>query len=182
MNNIDNSIIDFYKDESLSDEQVSSILLAGTRAHRKRRRLSLGLVAAVLLLALLPIFMLQNSGVEEFRSAAIEEVAYNHLKQEQPKIYTTSYEMISESLEKLSFQLKRPSFLNGHTLVGGKYCSVQGVKAAQLKVHDSDGTSGTIYVVPVQEKFAKLQGSYQSTSGVQIDFHHEQGLLWIYAE
>lgn len=182
MNKLDNTIVEYYKEEHLSDDRISSILFAGKRAHQKRNRLSWGLLAAVLILALMPIFMIQNHGVQTFRSEAIEEVAYNHLKREQPKFYSSSYETISQNLEKLSFQLKRPTFLDGYTLVGGKYCSVQGVKAAQLKVFDGSGDSGTIYVVPAKEKFSKLRGSYQSSEGVNIEFHQEHNLLWIYAE
>lgn len=182
MNKIDTLVDDYYSNQHLSDKSVSRILLKGKEKYRQKKRQPYSLIAALFVGAFLSIFIGTFSQRKQFLNETLAEVAKNHLKSEGISLATNSYTEVSNYLSDLSFRFDSPSFLTEHTLIGGKYCSVQHEKAAQLKVKKKDGTILTVYAVKPVGALQHLKGNHQYNKDVQISFHHEKDLLWIIAQ
>ena len=99
------------------------------------------LIATALLLSLF-------SGPDPGRHVA-REIALNHAKAFSPEFQTGSYETLRGRMKKLDFELSKPGrFVDAEmTLLGARYCSLQGSVAAQLKLRDEAGRICTLYEV-----------------------------------
>ena len=80
--------------------------------------------------------------------AIAEEVADNHLKLKPLEVESSDLPSVLGYFENLDFQLLASPRITGNAgdrLLGGRYCSIQGIDAAQLRVVASDGTLSTWY-------------------------------------
>ncbi len=108
-----------------------------------------GGIASTLLLTLaivLSPFYSQRVGVQQI---AIE-VANNHSHLKPLTIQSDSYERNKAFFSQLSFDIAKSSLVDNQRfrLLGGRYCSLNGLKAAQLRVKDtSNNTIQTLYQV-----------------------------------
>lgn len=121
-----------------------------------------------------------------------EEVVKNHLKLKPLDISSSSINETQAFFELLDFlPIHSPSasqhlLLNPNNLLGGRYCSIQGVTAAQLRYRSPDGLR-TLYQVPYERK---LYGNIPqgignqtpvslSVKGLLVSVWQEQGLLMV---
>lgn len=77
-----------------------------------------------------------------------EEVADNHLKLKPLEVQGSDLPSVLGYFTDLDFQLlasPRITANSGDRLLGGRYCSIQGIDAAQLRVAARDGTLSTWY-------------------------------------
>lgn len=97
-------------------------------------------------------FFIQQTQFEKIAT----EVAYNHNKQMPSEIQTADYLKINHFLDRLDFELVESPKLAALNieLVGGRYCSIAGEIAAQLKYKDK--TTGEILTI-YQFKATKLK-------------------------
>ena len=97
--------------------------------------------------------------------------------------------MVQAALNQLPFPLRPPLHANGKAndvttapsfaLLGGKYCSIQGVKAAQLKLRQhQSGIIHTLYIWPLTQTFKHLQAGAYKTDGVKVNVWADQHLLY----
>jgi len=70
----------------------------------------------------------------------------------------------------LDFGLARPeSLAANYRLIGGRYCSIQGRLAAQLKVEDTNsGEIATLYITPVTERLIGISDQQVVHDNVNI--------------
>lgn len=157
--------------EQIKKEQLSRVEMAGlmelqnrilednhdaNKGGRKRylKWVSSSAIAVVLMLGVLFIF--QFSSVVSPRDIATEVVA-NHLKLKPLDIATHSMETVQGYFTQLDFSLihhgSRGQQLNlsDNTLLGGRYCSVTGKPAAQLR-YKQNGNIATFYQVDYDSK------------------------------
>ena len=113
----------------------------------------------------------------------MDEIAYNH-KQDMPiEVASSSLSDIGRYLNKLSFPIITPSAF-GKTnwqFLGGRYCSINGKLAAQLKVKNlADNNIYTLYQA-ASESGLDLSGNAarvtQMIDGVGVSIWREKGLL-----
>lgn len=77
-----------------------------------------------------------------------EEVRVNHVQVKPLDVEASTYESLRSDMSLLDFVLQAPMSLTDMgalTLVGGRYCTLQGVLATQLVFEDSDGQRVTMY-------------------------------------
>jgi len=131
------------------------------------------LIATALLLSL-------YGGPDPGRHVA-REIALNHAKAFSPDFECGSYEGLRDRMEKLDFELSKPGRVVGAemTLLGARYCSLQGSAAAQLKLRDEAGRICTLYAVrgdaPALERVAE---ETHVLSGLSIRLWREGDLLY----
>lgn len=108
-------------------------------------------IAASVLIALM-LLPLQRLFVNYQHSNTVDlivaEVAYNHNKRMKMEIYSTGLPEINTYLEKLDFNLINSGVVSSklYSIVGARYCSIQGQLAAQLKIKDKEtGEMFTFY-------------------------------------
>jgi len=191
------SIVDKLESYSLSDDQLQELeLLAGQAAPVTVRRFPVipfaiaGAAAAFLLVFFLTPLIVEQGDVRE-RIAM--EVASNHIKLKPLEVETSSIEGIRDYFDKLDFipvssNLVRQS---GLELIGGRYCSLQGITAAQLRVKKPGASEvQTLYQteyrrdvfnnMPVMEEGEDPVEIF--VKGIKVKIWVEKGLLFALTE
>jgi len=153
---------------------------------QRLKLLQLGGIAASLLV--LSIFVTTDG---ELSDSIVSEIAYNHNKMAAMEITSSSITEVADYLQKLDFSpiTSKRFGEEGWELVGGRYCSIQGELAAQLRVKDkATGKVMTLYQSRIpQELDAKAlnktdKGIVGFDDGVMVELWQEKGLLMGLAE
>ncbi|OUS17100.1 hypothetical protein A9Q88_04495 [Gammaproteobacteria bacterium 50_400_T64] len=138
-------------------------------------------------LALLMTFLLSPHSANI--QAVATEVASNHSHLKPLTIQSNSYSQVREFFSELSFELKPSSLLDKQRwkLLGGRYCSINGIKAAQLRLLDTENNSvQTFYQVEHRPKYfeniPKVGNNELPLSvaidGVPVEVWSEGGILY----
>lgn len=184
-----------YGSEGLSDEQLATLRQPVYRAPAGRPVRGSWLLAgglAALALTLVSFFYTAQwyrAGSENRLLVVIaEEVAANHLKLKPLEVENSELDTVLSYFTELDFQLVPSPRLGGagETLLGGRYCSIQGNAAAQLRYQDADGTLSTWYeatlppqsLAAVPDISAGERPSRFLVRGVDIQLWREHGLVF----
>ena len=167
-NTLKQSTKSFYDEKKLSEQQQEALgnLLAKhqvemneegantnkgvSRSGSWSRRIVVGVASSVTLALMVVFFLLPNSANVQ---GVATEVAANHRHLKPLTIQSSSYQKTSAFFSELSFLIKESSLLDEQRwqLMGGRYCSVNGVKAAQLRLRDKrDNSVQTFYQVNIK--------------------------------
>ena len=131
----------------------------------------------------------ENLYLTDFRvhQKIADEVAHNHLKLRPLDVQTDQFSQLRQFFSQLNFSPLEPHlWQSGMTLLGGRYCSIQGKDAAQLRFATSNGQLRTLYEAPYDEKLHRRlpdlgQGEpplEMSARGLKVHLWHEQGLIF----
>lgn len=194
MVDLNRSVKNYYEQAQLSDEQFEKLLAMeavsgdsscdkeGAYAFRKvAPKLGFLSLAASLVFAVTLALILSVDNVSE---RVAREVAMNHNKALGVEYQTDSFAVLSQYMDKLDFSLQAPrdmAFTN-FTLVGGRYCSIQGQLAAQIKLADNAGQVYTLYQTRSGEHLESISVDRMQLDQVDIRLWQEQGLLFALAE
>ncbi|MEM9594639.1 MAG: hypothetical protein AAGD06_10255 [Acidobacteriota bacterium] len=205
MRHVDDSLKQHYLDQRLGDERVERILAAARSAggtvrdpaedpegrpagsgsgNRGPRRAILAWAAAAVLAVVLGAALLLPSTDDGLTAKVVGEVAYNHLKGYDVDIRSDRYEIVQAGLDRLDFSIlpTRGRLLRDFDLVGGRYCSIQEVLAAQLSVRRRDnGSVCTLYVAPVTETLRPVGDGIGTFGEVQVELWRDDGRLFALA-
>jgi hypothetical protein len=106
------------------------------------------------------------------------EVAMNHRKQLNVEFIAKTIPDLGNQMDKLDFSLMRPGSLQKtYTIVGARYCSIQGRIAAQIRLSDLDGQVYTLYQTRLQDLFLDVQDVSIEFEGLHLAFWHENGVF-----
>lgn len=210
MKPIDKALKDYYAEKELSEEQLDRLMALQTESDstqlnrevpnlvsnkpftktikiltRLFQNLSGYRIAAyattcVLLIGLILLLNLFNQ--TSLTQRVMDEIAYNHRQEMPVEVAANSISVIGQYLNRLSFSLISPQSLaeNGWQLIGGRYCSINGKLAAQLKVRNiSENKVYTLYQASTEGKLVQPDASLKSSTvnGVKVLIWSEQGLL-----
>lgn len=184
---LDERLRTYYAAQRLPDERVARILAASNAvvgpANWWQRPQWLAAAAALVLLLGGAGFWWRAPARMTARVAA--EVAHNHLKGEAPEVQAARFGPIQLALAKLDFPLA-PSAAHPLpdrlTLVGGRYCSVQGEPAAQIRLLEPDGHPCTLYVTrSTGNRLAAVRPGEYEAEGVRVRIWHDEGRLFAMA-
>jgi hypothetical protein len=187
------SVQDHLETYSLSEDQLSKLeSLTEQNKPVTKQRVSIypfamiGAVATFMLVFFLTPYLQNQSGIQE--KIAMEVVA-NHIKLKPLEIETSSIEGIRSYFKKLDFVPVNSQLVSqlGLELIGGRYCSLQGNIAAQLRVRKPGNNSvQTLYQteyrkdvfenMPILEEGDKPVDIY--VKGVKVTIWVEKGLLF----
>ena len=117
----------------------------------------------------------------------IEEIASNHLQPLQLDVDSSSLESVGRSLNHLSFSLIESDRLPSSewALLGGRYCSIQGQLAAQLRFLDKQSQKiVTLYqsVIPFKNYALFSDETLLSEAGVEVSIWREDGVMLALAQ
>jgi hypothetical protein len=111
----------------------------------------------------------------------ISEIVYNHNKNLDVEIRSNSLEEVRNFLSELDFPLIKSQRLSPDTwgLIGGRYCSLLGQFAAQLKMRNKvTNNSYTFYQVQKPPAITEISGfSEYYDKGVKVNLWIERGLI-----
>lgn len=179
----------------LSDEQLRLLQQCQAQARppaRARPRLGLAL-AASLVLALMVALPLALRQPQDLVDEIAAEVVHNHLRLKPLEVRADNLEAVGDYFTQLDFRLAQTALLQGEglQLLGGRYCSLQGITAAQLRLQDNEtGTLQTLYQtrydpaifkqLPKLEEGAPPRSTY--IDGIKVQVWVEKGLLFARTE
>jgi len=125
---------------------------------------------------------------ENMLQAIADEVVHNHLKLKPLEVKTQTIKGVQKYFSKLDFMPIDSTMLNGSALnlLGGRYCSLQGITAAQLRFKETDIASvQTLYQTEYrQDVFGDLPSIDKGDNpaeiyvkGIKVKIWIEKGLL-----
>ena len=179
----------FYSAKSLPPARVDYLIQAKTQALRPGRRwqtiilmpiTALGTVCAVCLL-----FGLRQEQQRATERAVCAEVVMNYEKHSPMQVLTSHYSDVQAALNRLDFSIMPANarILEAYRLVGGRYCSIQGVPAAQLRVREiRSGKECTLYAVKAVGTLYDVNSTIDRLDGVRVEVWQQDNVLFALAE
>lgn len=186
--NVDEQVRAYYAAQRLPDERVARILASAASAETSRLirwRQPQWLAAAAAFVILLGGAALWRVSPVYATGRVATEVAQTHLKAYTPNVHGDCFDRVGEGLDALNFPLKpSPEFPlpEGLTVIGGRYCTVRGEKAAQILMVDADGRRCTMLVaLATDTRLARVRPGEYQRDGVRVRIWHDAGRLFVMA-
>lgn len=188
------SVRHYLEAQQLNEEQIQALLQQAepepsirAASHQRTR---LAAMALTLVVAFAALWTLINSTSTSLQIA--EEVAYHHLKMKPLEISGHSVAELQQYFRKLDFELQTSTVIDDESisLLGGRYCSIQGVTAAQLRLQNRETDNiETLYQAPFnKELFQTLPNITEGhppvrhyINGVAVDVWTEKGILYAHS-
>ncbi|MGL1902463.1 MAG: hypothetical protein OCC49_10025 [Fibrobacterales bacterium] len=175
MNKLDETLRNHYADHALSDDAVNRIISKGKRAYRKKQIFR---VAALFILSTALLVGISQYRQDSAITRTVAEIRMNHLKGESPTIKSDNYRTVSTHLNELAFAIPQSKRLEEYTLIGGLYCSVQGNRAAQLKLCSPLGSTVTLYVAQAKGTLELLTDDTVKSETITVSVWQEGALFF----
>ncbi len=189
MTNIKKACRDHYEKQSLSSEQLDKLknlqnnpqqeqqsLFAVTK-NKPYRYFAAAAAIFIVVFASWTFIGYQNN----LPAKVATEIAYNHSKRMELEVVTNQLVSVKTYLSELDFNLIKSdkSKQSGWELLGGRYCSIQGKLAAQLRVkQDSSSDYQTFYQAIIPDGFELPNNSYSTwVEGTFVELWIEDGVL-----
>ena len=188
------SVQGYIESKQLSQEQFEQLDKLVNRVENKPTRarwFNFNIAAVIFVFALVPslYWMVSNNQKVDVVELIAEEVAYNHLKMKPMEVSSTSLGDLRAYFSKLDFSLSHSKYVAERKLklIGGRYCSIQGNAAAQLRMQNEEtGDIQIVYQAPYdKDVFRELPKLHEGQSpvrhfvnGVAVDIWVENGLLY----
>lgn len=188
---------DQFTEQDLSPSKIAEIEqlmehYAPPKSHSNKLRYVIPTLAACVVLLSLTYFvhgLLFNRYINVSEAIA-SEVARNHIKMKPLEVSTHLLPEARRFFNNLDFSITGSSMVANELLQGGRYCSIQGVTAAQLRYEDQNGDQLTLYEVEYDPRiFGKQpnidQGMEPDTlllKGLEVRIWVEKGLLMVLAK
>jgi hypothetical protein len=181
MSNFEETIRRYYSSKSLPAEKVETILANSTRSRRRFFPPYYKFVGMTVLLLIGFIGLYLHLHKATMIENVLAEMAMNH--QERLKVEVTSdrYQVVQEKLGELDFSILplKSEFLMNYTLLGGRYCSIHGGLAVQLKVQDkASGELLTLYVTKLTAELENITPLDAEFAGLRIRLWKEDDRLF----
>ncbi|MAG32408.1 MAG: hypothetical protein CL908_16120 [Deltaproteobacteria bacterium] len=158
----------------------------GGRGGLRRVAVAAAAVAAVVLVSFVfPGLMNRGffGGGEALTGSILREIALNHGKDLAVEFSAAGYPRLREQMAELDFALRPSRHLAAEELemLGGRYCSIQGRLAAQIKLEDEHGSVLTLFQTNFDERFDGLTEVQRELDGIRIRVWREGDLLFALA-
>ena len=137
-------------------------------------------IAATLFLAISLVITLNLNLSASLGERVADEITMNHLKNLAVEYPIGDINQLSAAMTDLGFSLRQPthSELAGLTLIGARYCSIQGQIAAQLKYQDQDNKITTLYQTQSNPLLENLAFNDEDHDGVQIIVWRDSDIVY----
>lgn len=180
-NKLGDGLKNYYQGQSLSAQSMQQLLAQADNAKSAPTRWferRLAWVASLFVVAMLGQFLYyQQSHQESLTTLVLEEIAMNHNKNLNTEYIESRPSQLRVAMQRLDFSLDLPAGLQQEfQLIGGRYCSIQGGLAAQLKVRSIiNDKVATLYVTPLTEKLKQVEQQSATLGDVDIRLWQQQG-------
>jgi anti-sigma factor RsiW len=187
-----------FQDVRLTPEQLGALRRSAGISQRQaaRRPPRIVAIAAVILVSIavgwLGGTVFDARQTDRLLNDIATEVIANHLKLKPLDVRGSDLANVLAYFDRLDFQPLGSSRIAagpGDSLEGGRYCSVQGIAAAQLRVSHGDGALSTWYVASLPpEQMVRIPDPTRGDppaevllKGVRVSLWQEHGLLYVEA-
>ena len=183
MKNFEQELKNYYRSKRLGPEKIRAIQKQAHKTNKTRLRVSylVPLAASILLvIGIWTWFHVSGTGGGIAHQVAAE-IGHNHRQHGALLVESDRYDIVQAALSELDFSLlpTQETLVQDFTLIGGKYCVIQGSRAAQLKLkHSGSGIVHTLYILPVSEKTENLRAGIYETDDVHVELWTDRSLLY----
>ncbi|MDE0713190.1 MAG: hypothetical protein OXH60_13780 [Rhodospirillales bacterium] len=183
MTDLESHLREHYARARLSDARIEQILAAApARATPPRVWYArLGSLAAALVIGLggLHFHLVER----DIAARVLAEVAMNHGKQLDVEIASGDIAVVASALDRLDIPLRPSSqWPARYALLGGRYCSIQGGLAAQLKLRDQEtGDLHTLYATRLTSDLETVVDTATTYDNVGITFWRDGDVFFTLA-
>lgn len=190
-NDLKTSVNEFIESKNLTDQQLNDLLKLAQKGS-KTRPVRLAWMASMVLLIVTGLGFYWTTTLKEPANLSLQiakEVVGNHLKMKPLEVSSHSVLDLRMHFSELEFSIRKPDFIANSSLkiLGGRYCSIQGITAAQLRLQDrKTGQFETLYQAPYDsELFANLPQLAEGKdpvrhyiNGIAVDIWVDRGILY----
>jgi len=177
---------EYYTKQSLSTTQLrqmqniqKSLDSLYSRKRTSRNHWAIAVMAVVILFG--SYIFYNTTRHRTYVAELISEIAYNHNKNLKMEIKSNSLKEIASYLSRLDFPLIHPARLpqDNWEMIGGRYCSLKGQFAAQLKLRNKlNQKSYTLYQIEKPYGIKNIADfSEHFAKGVKVNLWLERGLI-----
>ncbi|MEM1208210.1 MAG: hypothetical protein AAGI54_02990 [Planctomycetota bacterium] len=188
---VDDAVLTHYADAKPSEALLKKLrplaadgaVVAGSIAPARKRYAmwAFATAGAAALIALVLGIGIYNTRPthEDITALAHAEIALNHRKQLDCEWETNDVGVLRRTMDKLPFNLRLPDGPGwaGYQLVGGRYCSLDGELAAQLRITGPDGKPCTLYVLADVPGLDAIDTAGASLGDVRVETWRSRGLF-----
>lgn len=139
-------------------------------------------IAVASLICIVSVFVIYDNAIPVKQRIAAE-VAHNHQKLKPLEVEATQITELKHYFTKLDFALINSQLvdLNRWQLLGGRYCSIQGITAAQLRMLDNQtGEIQTLYEAAYEpDRHGDIPDLNQEDSPLQVTKKGITANMWI---
>ena len=189
------SVKKYVQSKQLNEKQLDELMgLVDTQsktANTTNQFRWLRAIAAVLVIGF-AIGLYWNTTIRSYSEVSLliaEEVVHNHLKMKPLEVSSHSLHDMRAYFNQLDFSLRSSSVIENTSLqlLGGRYCSIQGITAAQLRLKDKrTGDLETLYQAPYNKELFKDLPKLQEgqapvrhfINGIAVEVWVEKGILF----
>lgn len=170
MNDLDRNIRSYYGAKRLDPARVDAIESSIHRSHHLRRASRMVLAAAAAAVVVVATWLGQPPDADPTQHL-IAEVVRNHLDSAPLLVESDRYDVVQRGLPELGFPIRpRRRVSASLDLAGGRYCSLLGARAAQLRMVDRETrVPHTLYVTPLSEDTATVVSGVFQLDRLQIE-------------
>ncbi len=186
---LDTAIKAHYDRQELSDEKLDAILAMAARETdrpvaspaapappRSSERVWYARLAAMAAMLLLGFGLFHVWFTErDLSHRVLGEIAMNHLEELSVEVASADYAAVQGSLDQLEFSILPPASVRQRfELIGGRYCSIEGGLAAQLKLRDREtGQVETLYATRLTDALKGIAPQESLHDDVRISLWSE---------
>ena len=180
MSDLEGLTQEYYAGERLSDDRLEAILQGAPPRTSSARTwyMRLGAIAATLIVgfAVLHTYLVER----DTATRVLDEIAMNHRKQLAVEVVATDFETLGRALDRLDFPVAAPREIAAQfDLLGGRYCSIQGGIAAQVKLRDREsGAVRTLYATKLKPALSGIAESNSIHGDVAISLWQDDGIFF----
>lgn len=185
----ENIELDDDKLDSLMDLEQGEAEIASTGMFFWSRQLT-AVCFVLVCVSLFTINQYKNYQKDNIVELIVAEVVQNHSHLKPLEVNAQAFETVANYFESLSFlpyasdKIGVTKLLN-KSLLGGRYCSIQGSSAAQLRMQLSNGGVATLFQTNTSDLFSSIPSLNDDNSivmfksGYQVSIWQEKGLLMV---
>lgn len=181
MKNLEQELKNYYRSKRLASHRIAAIQASVRETGRTRRRISYLIPLAAAILLTIGIGLWPHMSTDSITHQVVAEIKHNHRQHGVLIVESDRYGVVQAALGELDFPIRprRDELVQDFVLLGGKYCTIQGSRAAQLKLsHRNSRTIHTLYVLPMADDIKEVEPGVYETNGVQIELWTDQSLLY----
>ena len=185
------NIENYYAQQKLAPEILARMKLAhdaGSQSGGKtsvynnvsRTTKYLAIAASIMLMIGVGFQWMFEPSPNQLMQSVVKEVMLNHQKNLAIEFAENDYKELAFMMKKLDFTIQEPKHTTdaGYTLLGSRYCSIQGHIAAQIKLMDNQNRVATLYVTQLNDTLALLQSKQQVSGEVVVNTWYEGDLFY----
>lgn len=188
MNKYEDTIKKYYQGQQLSEQAINNILARDDQESEFSPSLFRRLVGnpsrikfavavmmvSMVITAVISQFYHSNKDISQL---VLAEISMNHKKRLDAEFVSEQYIELNSLMDRLDFKIQPPlQILETYALLGGRYCSIQGELAAQLKVKDKiTNEVATLYVTPLTPRLERVQQQILTYENITISMWQKRG-------